>query len=469
MVGTLFWLGAQAAEQKPSLIGATRSEVLARFGEPKSQIVVGNRQVLFFTGEKVVLRNDRVVEVEEIPVEAPSPTPAVPAETDESPKTVDTASASESTRPAVHTPVRDSSAQESGGDRDASAVQTQPVRSAPEVQIKSVRPPSRTTVRIAAAPAQAPASTPLNASSPPAARPVVTPSNAPVPQVAPAVQASPTPAANPSSEEAASAVQEAAPAAPTPTAPAKRQATRHTNPPPDDFPVDSVFTTQTYVIALVVIGGGIGYLVWRGRQRRLELAATAVSNSPFTPASVGGAAYARFSQDLLGKLEWRRFEELVAAYYNKTGVVAARTKSGPGGPVDIRISWKGEQRPFACVKCLSHTTGLVEVRPVKELSDALEAEGIRRGYVVTTGKFGIPARDLAEEKHITLISGDLFLEKLNALPDPVRAELLKDATAGDYTTATCPRCEIAMVRSQQDRANWTCVQCGAAMPGAGNA
>ena len=41
-------------------------------------------------------------------------------------------------------------------------------------------------------------------------------------------------------------------------------------------------------------------------------------------------------------------------------------------------------------------------------------DDIRRGYVVTTGKFNVPARDFAEEKHLTLLPGDIFLEKLNA-------------------------------------------------------
>jgi restriction system protein len=187
-----------------------------------------------------------------------------------------------------------------------------------------------------------------------------------------------------------------------------------------------------------------------------------VSRSPFAPPSVATAAAATnaaFSADLLAKLEWKRFEELVAAYYNKTGVVATRTKSGPMSPVHIKISWKGEQRPFACVQCHAHPPGLLDAKPVQSLVDALAAEDIRRGYVVTSGKFGVPARDLAEEKHITLLSGDLFLDKLNALPEPARAELLREATSGDYSTPSCPTCESKMTRAIGESA-WSCPQCG---------
>ena len=216
----------------------------------------------------------------------------------------------------------------------------------------------------------------------------------------------------------------------------------------------------------MIIVGGIGYLVWRRRQRQIELAATAVSATPFAPVAVPTptAPGTRFTVDLLGKLEWKRFEELVAAYYNKTGVVASRTKSGPEVPVHIRISWKGETRPFACVQCIPHPAGLVDAKPLQALCEILSAEDIRRGYVVSSGKFGVPARDLAEEKHITLLPGDIFVEKLNALPDPVRAELMKDATAGDYMTPTCPRCESKMARSPADPSAWQCPECGAVLP-----
>ncbi|MBI4626491.1 MAG: restriction endonuclease [Verrucomicrobia bacterium] len=223
-----------------------------------------------------------------------------------------------------------------------------------------------------------------------------------------------------------------------------------------DFPepVESIFTTQTYVIAFLVIGGGGGYLLWRRQQRQLDLAATAVSQTPFSvQASTGSAAM--FDASLLAKLEWKRFEELVASYYSKTGVVAVRTKTGPSSPVHVKISWKGEPRPFACVHCIAHPSGLIDAKPVQELYAVLAAEDIRRGYVVTTGKFSIPARDFAEEKHLTLLSGDLFLEKLNALPDSARAELMEEITAGDYTTPSCPKCDAKAVRAD-DSSAWHC-------------
>src|SRR4030095_15941392 len=105
-----------------------------------------------------------------------------------------------------------------------------------------------------------------------------------------------------------------------------------------------------------------------------------------------------FTEDQLTKLEWKQFEDLVVSYYSKTGVVAVRTKTGPESPVHIKISWKGEPRPFALVQCIAHPVGLIDSKPLQALVASLATEDIRRGYIVTTGKFNVAARDFAEEK-----------------------------------------------------------------------
>jgi hypothetical protein len=240
--------------------------------------------------------------------------------------------------------------------------------------------------------------------------------------------------------------------------PAKKPAYRRAASEPDipDAP-EIIHTGRNYLIAFLVVATGAGYIVWSSRQRRLALEATAVSNAPFsvgTPVvQKGGVA---FAAELLQKLEWKRFEELVASYYSKTGVVAVRTKSGPAAPVHIKISWKGEPRPFAYVQCISNPTGLIDVGPLQELVKVLAADDIRRGYVVSTGKFNVGARDVAEEKHITLLPGDILIEKLNALPDAARSELMQQTTTGDYTTPSCPKCEGKMIRSTDNQAMWRC-------------
>src|SRR6185369_7904995 len=88
----------------------------------------------------------------------------------------------------------------------------------------------------------------------------------------------------------------------------------------EDVPdiAEAFITTRTLVIIFLIGGGGVAYILWMIRQRQLLLAVTAVSHTPFgsgsAPATGGGAT---FNAELLSKLEWKRFEELVAEYYSK--------------------------------------------------------------------------------------------------------------------------------------------------------
>lgn len=506
VVGLLLVLSASAAEQKPSLVGATREQVIARFGAPKSHIVAGDREVIFYPSQRLVLRNNTVVEVEELAVETPTPTPAPPP----------AANAESDAKPA--SPVADSGTQDAsktagpsaGTASDATGESAPAPKPPPPVaQIISVRPPSKDRASVSTATPPPPPSSAAPVAPPPnqAAVPnqsVATPSGPPpataaqpltptepspavaatteVP-VAPKAENTPAPSAPPvSAPESAAVPAEGVAAGTSSTATSSVEPAAAASLPPKVAPksvakkrpangavpevdlTETIFTKQTYAIALLVIAGGIAYLWWRSRERRLELAATTVSRSPFVVEQAPTTTGTRFTPELLVKLEWKRFEELVASYYNKTGVVAARTKAGPASPVHIRISWKGETRPFACVQCVSRPSGLIEAKQIQTLCDAIAAEDIRRGYVVTTGKFGVPARDLAEEKHITLLSGDIFLEKLNALPEAARSELMREAIVGDYTTPSCPACDVKMVRSAADSSVWQCPQCGTVLP-----
>ncbi|HVS51140.1 MAG TPA: restriction endonuclease [Opitutaceae bacterium] len=498
-----FLTTAFAAEQKssppppaPSLIGASREQVLARFGEPKSNIVVGPREILFFEHDRIVLRNNVVTEVERLAAEpprrpvAPLAAEAATASSDTAPDAADKSAPAPADKPAARASAPAAAAGPSASTPNTAAARsTPPASAAPVVAAAPTPPPAAknndapleiVAVRPAgsamsqpeppsqppSAPAAPRAGTPPplavretakpaadSTSAPAAVNGAVTPPAEPA-QIPDAEATAKTPSASAEPTDATAATPEAAPA-PLTGKKAKAAKIRRRTSDGVEIPEPSFFSAQTYAIAFVVIVGGTGYLLWRRRQRQLELAATAVSRTPFTPAAAGGGG-ARFSTEFVNKLEWKRFEELVAAYYGKTGVVAVRTKTGPASPVHIRISWKGEPRPFACVQCISHASGLIDAKPLQELFAVLTAEDIRRGYVVTTGKFNVPARDFAEEKHLTLLPGDIFLEKLNALPDPARNELMQEISAGDYATPSCPKCEEKMVRSPDDSSVWHC-------------
>lgn len=484
-------VAVRAAEPKqPSLIGVTREQVLARLGEPKSNIVAGSREVLFFPRQRVVLRENVVIEVEQLPAEAPRRPPPPPVEPIPAPAVAAGASPGAPGATAAPGPAGATATSEKVA---APPAETPPPPPAPvevvneadaPLVIKSVRPAGSSAPRVAPAAATSVSAPPPAKSEPAPPRESARAERAappePVTQAPAAPVAAPAPARDvavrstePAQAPEAVAVEPTAASAEAPKVgePGAEVAAGQTPPPADapkakakvvrsrlrgevELPEQKVFTTQSYVIAFGVIAS-VGYLIWRRRQRQIELAATTVSRTPFILPTTTGTG-ARFTGELLSKLEWRRFEELVASYYSKTGVVAVRTKTGPASPVHVRISWKGEPRPFACVQCIAQPRELIDAKPLQELFQVLTAEDIRRGYVVSTGKFNVGARDFAEEKHITLLSGEIFLEKLNALPDTARNELMQEITTGDYTTPSCPKCEAKMIRSPDDPTAWHC-------------
>ncbi|HEY1108165.1 MAG TPA: restriction endonuclease, partial [Opitutaceae bacterium] len=452
---------ASAAEPHP-LVGASREEVLARYGEPRSTLIGGGREILYFAKERLVLRGGKVVEVERIfaePSRRPPPQPVAPPATTPAP-------AADAPAPATAVPVApvapqqvlpvaptDASRLPPGAVTTAGA--TAPVATAP-MAVPEPEPPPEPKLEIkrvlprgsSSTPSPAPAVQPEPVvSTPPATKPVpatelASPAPAPVPtattEVAVQLPAATTPATNSDAPTPATTVTALpAPAAEDADALAKEKARRAlevkaarrrleaASSDANYDPSAAFFNKRTYLITALIVFGGVAYIVWRRRQQQIALIATAVSRQPFAGHAEVGATGAVFTADLLGRLEWKHFEDLVAGYYNKTGVVATRTKAGPNAPVHLKISWKGESRPFALVQCIAQPAGLIPAKSLQELSDVLAKEDIRRGYVVSAGKFSVPARDVAEEKHLTLLPSDIFLEKLNALPDLARNEIMQ--------------------------------------------
>ncbi len=478
-------------EKRAAYMGMSREQIYAKLGDPRNLMKAGPREIMFFPHLKLTLRNGFVIDVEDV-LDEPAPRRAAA----ETPAAAPVPPAPEAVDP-------------TGGKKpgavpgpDANVPKSVPVAApvaepapapAPNLEIKSVRPPSAGAARpVTKAPPRAPEPAPANKS--PAQVVVVPVRNTPIAVVVPPTPAPvaptmvPTPSGStpaapttPAVSVAAAATEMATatsekspePATDTPAVAApnsepqklapKRSLFRRHTAGDDDLPEQSIFTAQTYILGAALLGA-IGYLIWWRRQRSLELTVTTVSNTPFDEALPTDNS-AMFTAELLAKLEWKRFEELVAAYYIKTGVVAVRTNAGPGAPVHLKISWKGETKPFAGVQCHSNPPGLIRSGPLQQLADALTAADIRRGYVVTNGKFNVEARDIASEKHFTLLSGDILLEKLNALPPAARSELMHEIMEGDYSTPTCPKCDVKMVRA--DEKSWRCAnhpRCEQTMP-----
>jgi restriction system protein len=216
---------------------------------------------------------------------------------------------------------------------------------------------------------------------------------------------------------------------------------------------------------LVAAGAGVigvvGSVVWLIRQYRQpepDWFAGSRKTTPTAPSTPMPAANAEVrarpmctetstcSLELLRTLEWKRFEDVVAAYFRWEGLRAKTTRIGPDGGVDVYLFRDGESAPLAVVQCKAWNSYKVGIKPVRELLGVMASEKVAKGYFITTGVFTEEALEFARTNPLTLIDGQELLRRVEALPEGARRQLLEMATAGDYTTPTCPRCGVKMVR-----------------------
>ena len=168
----------------------------------------------------------------------------------------------------------------------------------------------------------------------------------------------------------------------------------------------------------------------------------------------------QWTPELLKRLEWRRFEETCAAYFETLGFTTQITPSRVGGGVDIALCAEGAATASILVHCKPWDAYRVGIKPLRALRAAMTAAGIGEGVLATSSRFTPEAVDFAAKEHIDLIDGKTLLAKLGDLLPEKSLALLKFATQGDFLTPTCPTCSIKMIsRTSTDggRKFWGCV------------
>lgn len=159
---------------------------------------------------------------------------------------------------------------------------------------------------------------------------------------------------------------------------------------------------------------------------------------------------AQWTPELLRRLEWRRFEELCAAYFEALGF---RTDAA------INLYAEGAEQASILVRCRPWDAYGVGIKPVRGLHEAMATAKVGEGVLVTSGKFTQEARAFAGKEKISLIDGDELLGKIAALMPEKALALLELATRGDFLTPTCPACAIKMVKRKstaRGRPYWGC-------------
>jgi restriction system protein len=177
------------------------------------------------------------------------------------------------------------------------------------------------------------------------------------------------------------------------------------------------------------------------------------------PAQQQPACPSGGSLEVLERVEWKRFEDLCCAFYREKGIRAETTRLGPDGGIDIHL-FQDEAEPTratSIVQCMAWTQQ-VGVKPMRELRGVMAHEKVDRAFFMAPNGYTDDARAFATANRITLLDGKLFLAMLQRLPEDASKRLLDFATAGDWTTPTCPNCGNRMTSRNSKRGPfWGCV------------
>jgi len=164
-----------------------------------------------------------------------------------------------------------------------------------------------------------------------------------------------------------------------------------------------------------------------------------------------------WSLKLIQEIEWKRFEDLSAAYYLEKGILAKTTSLGADGGIDIKLYQGDTENATSLVQCKAWNNKQIDAKEIREFRRLLKREKVAKGFYMTSGEFTADAKEMAKANKIILINGEMFLSMLVRLPELSQKKLLELAIAGDYKTPTCFACGVKMVKKVNKRGEfWGC-------------
>ena len=97
------------------------------------------------------------------------------------------------------------------------------------------------------------------------------------------------------------------------------------------------------------------------------------------------------------------------------------------------------------------------VQGVRELLGVMSHERIERAFFMTNGVFTPEAKVLGHHHKIVLVDARVLLAMIQRLPEAQQAQLLEEATVGDFESPTCPICGSKMVHANGTHGDyWGC-------------
>ncbi|WP_232056734.1 restriction endonuclease [Methylomonas rhizoryzae] len=151
-----------------------------------------------------------------------------------------------------------------------------------------------------------------------------------------------------------------------------------------------------------------------------------------------------WTKAFLKSLEWKRYEEVCMEYLRIKNCQANVTCIGADGGIDIKIA-DSAGTVFAIGQCKAWNRQ-IGVSLIRELYGVMAADKVKHGIFLTTSEYSKDALEFAKGKNLLLVDCDELVGLINGLNEIDKRRIDLIATAGDYTTPTCVRCNVKMIK-----------------------
>lgn len=132
-------------------------------------------------------------------------------------------------------------------------------------------------------------------------------------------------------------------------------------------------------------------------------------------------------------------------YYECIGYKVTKTKAGADGGIDLLLYMKDSVVPYALVQCKSRTHRDVGVNYIRELLGVMTSEKVDKGILITNSGFTKEALEFANAHQIEPVHVHKLWMMLDDLDTDKKAHLINFLESSDFTTPTCPNCEVKLV------------------------
>jgi restriction system protein len=196
------------------------------------------------------------------------------------------------------------------------------------------------------------------------------------------------------------------------------------------------------IVAAIVVRAQFGSRV--GKPESLPWRAPATASHDQTGSDEASMAW---SLQLIKDLEWKRFEELSAAYFRAKGYRVDVAEPGADGGIDfyLYVPDTASSKILAVAQCKAWSSGAIGVRHIRELLGIMVDAGSPLGIFICTSTYTADAKRFAEGKRIQLLDASRLLELIQALPEQDQRDLLASVTRGDFRTPSCPSCGTKLI------------------------